>query len=144
MSDLALWISYAGYRRLYLWYFGGDGPLLQPPVVGNVLLIGLVLDACFVYKQFRYLYEHSKLVAELRVGVRLSGRSWSTVSGKQNVHFLYEEKHLLQEVTIFVSGYRNTTDTGLEICSLSLRFCFLKHLCYPTEPVRTKILWQFA
>ena len=109
-------------------------------------MIGPVFVACLVYKQLRYRYEHSKLVTELNV--RLSGRSRSTVSGKQNVDFLYEEKLLLQEVTIFVSemllGSRNATDTGLEICSLLLRFCFLKHLCFLTEPVRTKILGQFA
>jgi hypothetical protein len=75
--------------------FGGDDPLLQPPLKGTVSMIGLVIDACFVYKQLRYRYEHSNLVAEL--AVRLSGRSRSTVSGKQNVDFLYEEKLLLQE-----------------------------------------------
>ena len=90
---------------------GRDDPLLQPPLEGTVLIIGLVIDACFVYKQLRYRYEHSNLVAEL--AVRLSGRSRSTVSGKQNLDFLYEEKLLLREVTIFVSemilGSRNYT-----------------------------------
>jgi hypothetical protein len=91
--------------------FGGDDSLLQPPLEGTVLMIGLVIDACFMYKQFRYRYEHSNLVVEL--AVRLSGRSRSTVSGKQNVDFLHEDKLLLREVTIFVSemtlGSRNDT-----------------------------------
>jgi hypothetical protein len=64
------------------------------------------------------------------------------VSGIQNADFLYEEKLLLQEVKIFVFemilGSRSATDAGLEIGSLSLRFCFLKHLCFSTEPIRKK------
>ena len=83
-------------------------------------MIGPELGACFVYKQLRYRYEHSKLVTEL--DVRISGRSRSTVSGKPNVDFLYVEKILLQEIMILFSemllGSRNATDTGLEICSL--------------------------
>lgn len=47
--------------------FGGDDPLLQQPLKGTVLIIGLVIDACFVYKQLWYRYKHLNLVAELAV-----------------------------------------------------------------------------